>query len=290
MYLPNRGIQLMPLARKLWAPSYLGLFASILIIQLFLPPSVGLADNADYQRLTAGNGLTPNYPVSDRYFRYFAPEYLRHPPGPGDQRGRLYTGNIAFRLALIIGELKTPDRFDIRWMGFVHMAGYLIDFGLLLYLLRNAPELTKWLGAALAVWIFTDVFYSAYLNSLYLDAMGFLCFLAVTLAMIAMSMEEQSVWPVIFFGFAGVAFAGAKPLDGPVAGVLGMGVALRAVLVTRGMRRNRQATAGCVVLAAGLVVTIATPFSYGYSGLVDVVMMRIAKLPDAATKQLPFLA
>ena len=259
------------------------MFEGILIIQLFLPPSVGIADNADFRRLTAGHGLIANYPEQERYFRYFTPDYLK--TAPTDRRGRFYSGSIALRLAEIIGDFKPPGHFDLRWVGFIHMSFFVTIFALLLWVLRGAPMLVKWVVPALAIWIFGDVFYADYLNSLYLDATGFLCFLTVVLAMVAIARNKKKALAALLFVVASIALATSKPLNAPVTAILGIGVAAYGLFLPR--RRNWITAAGATATLAGLLMTVATPAYYGYFGLIDAVMIRIVKLPDGPA-QLPY--
>ncbi len=266
-------------ADRLWAPVYLAVFAAVLAIQIFLPPVVGMADNGDSSRLIGDQGLTPNYPPADRFFAYFAPDYLASPAhNPGG--GPFYTGQLAVRASEVIGRFKPAGHFDIRWLGFVHLALYLICFGLLLHALRKAPRLVRYVAPALAVYIFGDVFYAAYLNSFYTDTMGFLCYFALIAAMAMILSLGNPAWASAIFACVGVAFAFSKPLNGGNAVLLGLVVALFTGFRARGYRRYAGVLAGLVVLAAGVSAEQNTPWLYGYPALVDVVMVRIAKAPN----------
>ncbi len=257
-----------------WAPGYLILFAAILIFQLFIPPSIGLADNADSSRLTYNAGLTPNYPVNERYFWYFTPDYLKVDVASRKVAVPFWTGRLAFLVAEWLGSFKTAGHFDIRWLGFVHMWLYLLCFSLFLLSVRRSPGLVRWIVPALAIWIFGDVFYVAYLNSLYLDAMGVICFLLMMVGLISIFDGDPPVWAVGLFLISAVGLAASKPLNAPVALMAGVFVALvrfRPVLIAL----------GTLVVALAVLFIARTPTWYQYPSLVDVVMVRIAREPEA---------
>lgn len=266
---------------RFWAQLYLAIFAAVLSIQIFLPPVVGLADNADSVRLIGDLGLTPNYPPADRFFGYFAPDYLASPThGWGD--GPFYTGRLTARVAEAIGRSKPAGHFDIRWIGFVHLAIYLLCFALLLHLLRNAPALVRYVTPALAIWIFGDVFYASYLNSFYTDTMGFLCYFALIAAMAMILSQGNPAWATGLFVVAGILFAFSKPLNGGNAVLLGLVVAVFTGIRERGYRRYAGVLAGLIVLVAGVRAAQVTTRLYSYPALVDVLMVRIAKTPNGS--------
>ena len=262
-----------------WAPLFGGAFLAILIIQLFLPPSVGLSDNGDFIRLTADLRLTPNYPVNERFFEYFTPDYLK-PGGPAVWANQMRaTGRLAVRAAGWIASVKPAGHFDVRWLGFVHLCVYLLCFGAFLFTLRGTPARLRWLLPAVAVWIYSDVFYADYLNSFYLDAMGFLCFLLAMAGLFGILNLGSPVWALLAFFFGSVGFACAKPINGPIGVVLGVSVVVVSWLQLRGLRRTLGMGAALCCSLAGIAIMAATPPHYQYPALVDVVMLRIATAP-----------
>src|SRR6202034_4123435 len=82
--------------------------------------------------------------------------------------------------ALAINTLLSKDgAFDVRCMGLVHSALFLAAFYLFLPLLDDAPRVLRRLMSGLALLIFGDVMYVAYLNSYYTDVAAYL-FLLLT--------------------------------------------------------------------------------------------------------------
>jgi hypothetical protein len=268
-------------ADRCWGPAYLVVFAGVLIFQLFVPPCVGLADNADSVRVTHGS-VVPNYPVEERYFRYFTPEYLKADRPPPKVAVPFWTGRVTFLVAQWLGSLKEPGSFDIRWLGFVHFWIYLFCFSLFLFTLRRRSSVVRWIVPAAAIWIFGDVFYAAYLNSLYLDAMGFLCFLLLVVCLLPISDGKPPVWALCCFGIAALGLAASKPLNAPTVVLAGIFLALLSLAQEHGRMRQILITVGAGVTMIGILFIVRTPRWYGAPCLVDVVMMRIAKGPDAA--------
>ncbi len=264
-----------------WAPAYLVVFAAVLAVQLFVPPCVGLADNADSVRLTRGS-VVPNYPVEERYFRYFTPDYRKVDTPPSKVAVPIWTGRVTFLVVQWLGSFKAPGRFDVRWLGFAHFWIYLLCFSLFLVTLRGRSAVVRWVLPAAAVWIFGDVFYAAYLNSLYLDAMGFLCFLLLVVCLVPISYGRPPVWALLFLGLAALGLAASKPLNAPTVLLAGIFVALLALTQERRRMRHILITVGAGVTMIGILFIVRTPKWYEAPCLVDVVMMRIAKGPDAA--------
>ncbi len=267
------------LADRFWAPVYLTIFTAVLVIQIFLPPVAGMADNGDAGRVMGDLGLTPNYPPADRYFGYFTPDYLAAPThGWGD--GPFYTGRLAVRVAEWIGRCKPPGHFDVRWLGFVHLVIYVLVFALLLRALRNAPGLVRYTAPAAAIWIFGDVFYASYLNSFYTDTMGFLCYLAMAACMAMIFSRDHPAWTIFVFVAAALLFAESKPLNGGDTVIVGLSVAVFTAVRWRGARRYFGGSAGAIAFLAGLNVIAATPWFYSYPAILDVLMVRIAPTPN----------
>lgn len=155
----------------------LGLMASAIGFQLFVPPIVGLSETGDMRRNVVFIGL--EYPKN--FFTelrgFVIPEFILSTPTlqTGDQFNQpAYTSEGLFgALARIpAGLFSKTQRFDIRWAGLVHLTALLL--GVLAALLAVSRLLSRpmaLLAAGLATaFMFTDVGYVSYLNSLYGDA------------------------------------------------------------------------------------------------------------------------
>lgn len=153
-------------------------FLAILVIQLFIPPVLGLANSGDFSKVTGTFGLyspAPDYTFAPTTY-VFDPKYVWHP-------GFLSSELLLAKAAIAIDRVFVkPGVFDLRCIGLVHGALYALAFGLALPLLHGLSRIRRAGLIGLALLIFGDVLYVSALNSFYMDtaAFVFLC-LAVVL-------------------------------------------------------------------------------------------------------------
>jgi hypothetical protein len=150
--------------------------AAVLIYQLILPPVVALADNGDFAKVIRLFGLIGRVherPYADTIYEF-------HP----DQRWASGFRSSEFLLvipALALGRVLSKDgTFDIRYIGVVHIALFLLAVWLFVPLLLNLRRGRRWLICALALLVFTDVMYAVGLNSFYMDEPAYLFLLLST--------------------------------------------------------------------------------------------------------------
>ena len=153
----------------------LAVSAAILVFQALVPPAIGLADNGDFQKILGPLALQP--PVEDireTAFRYI---HLHYDIVPADAVATGFHSSEALliRAAMRLNRLISPsDVFDLRVLGAIHAALFLLALSLLISLtggLRAGPRVVL---LALAALVLCDVAYSAYYNSFYMDAGAFL--------------------------------------------------------------------------------------------------------------------
>ncbi len=260
--------------------AFAAVFVSVLIIQIFLPPVVGMADNGDFIRLTPGARIIAAYPETERYFGWFTPEFVAS-PNPRQSASWIYSGQLAVIAAKAIQWCKPAVPLDILWVAFVHLWLLLFCFLWLLKLLEPAPALPRWIGPALAIWIFADFTYAACLNSLYADAMGFLSLFALLLSFFVILKRGAPLWATAMFAAAGIMFAASKPTNSPNAIWIGLALTAFGMFRMAGARRANPIGAGLLVAAFGVTGVVLTPASYSVPALVNVVTVRLLKeAPD----------
>src|SRR5262245_59526421 len=122
----------------------LGLFAAILIWQILLPGFIGIANNGDFSKISGRLCLAGAHAERD-IFNYFESDYARDPKNCWDSK--MPSAELAFaRLASLLQRTFAPGNvFDIRWLGAIHVAGFLLAFWL--WLLALAPLRGTWWAA-----------------------------------------------------------------------------------------------------------------------------------------------
>jgi hypothetical protein len=152
------------------------LATGIVSFLLFIPPAVGLADNGDFAKIIGRFDLyQPNQAngFADTTYRI---DPLHH-----------WTGDVISSeilpaaVAVGLNRIFSSSTFDMRWIGAVHAALYLLAFYLALPLMRGLPLLGRLILLAAIVAILGDVMYVSALNSFYMDTAAwiFLCLCVV---------------------------------------------------------------------------------------------------------------
>lgn len=173
----------MSLGRIGW--SVLAVAAAILVFQVLVPPPIGLADNGDFAKITARFNLYPAVENSaDTFFRYIHLHYDLQPENYLET-GFQSSETLLIRVALLLNRMvSSPGDFDLRAMGVVHAALFLLALALLIPLLHGVRSGLRIALLALAVLVFCDVTYSATFNSFYMDAGAFVFLLLSTVTLL----------------------------------------------------------------------------------------------------------
>src|SRR5262252_2840604 len=100
--------------------------AAILIVSLFIPPAVGLADGGDFNKVTRAFNFDAAAPENDdRWYKYIFLDYRFDPTW------HWWAGMPSSEMLLVIAALglnrfvAKPGMFDLRVMGLVHATVFL---------------------------------------------------------------------------------------------------------------------------------------------------------------------
>ncbi|MGH9660862.1 MAG: hypothetical protein ACRD96_20100, partial [Bryobacteraceae bacterium] len=229
-----------------WA--ILFLFAAAVLVQVLIPPVVGMADNGDFPRIMGRFGIT--YTAEDhhdRYFRYFNRTWRFDPAT------RWVSGHVSSESALVAAALPlnrlffSEDRFDIRSLGLLHATLFLAGPWALIVFSRRFGPAARTLALALPLWMWTDAGYIAYFNSFYSESASYV-FLLALLACLLLVMEEPRLGALAGFAAAALLFVAAKPQNA-LAGVCCGLFALR----LSPLREDRRWKVACSALAPVLL-------------------------------------
>ncbi len=238
----------------------LAIIAAILVYQLFIPPSIGMADNGDFSRILGAVGLeysTDN--LADRHFNYFVPKYKFGSSGEWD--ALVWTSeNLLVLGAMAMNRLGSrTGMFDVRVLGAIHLALFLLGAWLLLRLSARLGLATWAAIALLLALVFCDVGYTAYFNSLYSESGSFV-FLFLALAASIGLAEQPSSLPRLGAWLATcLLFVSAKPQNSLLAIPLaGYGFQI-AYGLARGRRRMLVGCSSVALLVASIAISLSTP-------------------------------
>jgi len=157
-----------------WAALLLAI--GIVSFQIFVPPPIGLADNGDFVKITGRFDLfMPNQANG-----FADTNYIIDPQH--HWTSDIISSEILFAgIAVGLNRIFSSTTFDLRWIGAVHGALYLLTFYLALPLLRRLPVLRRVLLMGTIILILGDVMFVSALNSFYMDTAAwiFICLGAV---------------------------------------------------------------------------------------------------------------
>jgi hypothetical protein len=272
-------------SQRFGGPAVLVLCGACIGLQVLARPAVGIANNGDFAKMAGTAGLGPedgtwelhqNY--SEFLYRYMrADRYVYN----RDFRSAAFLSSEFFlvKFARVLQKLLHPGlRFDIRWLGAVNAAVFLLAIGIWIYAIPARWGLAAGL-LLLSIW--TDVAYVQYLNSFYMDtaAMIFLILCAAA-TLHAVRNRGSRVFPVLAAG-AGFLFATSKAqhaIPGLALIPLFLGLAWR----TRDGLARTVWIAGSFLLAIGSWVVLGrVTGEYRSTPLFNVVFYRLApQSPD----------
>lgn len=188
----------------------LALCAAVLAVQLFVPPSVGMADNGGFGGLCARFSMAHVH-AGSYDFSYFAPQYW-FPPEVNKKPDSPSSEMVVAAPPILIARAAGVSIFDIRWVGVMHCLIFLAAYFALLIYLRPWSGWPRLVIALAALWIFADVGYVAYFNSLFRDTTALLgILLMVPLALRAAASKEPLDGTLILFSAGAVLYLAAKP-------------------------------------------------------------------------------
>jgi hypothetical protein len=253
--------------------------AGCLIAQVLIRPAVGIANNGDFPKMAGPLGLGPelgtweSYPHGGEFvYRFVHADRFRYNDGYW-RADFLSSEFFLVKAARGVQRIFQPGpRFDIRWLGAVQGALFLLAIGIWIYAL--APRWRLWTGW-LAVLIWTDVAYVQYLNSFYMDAAAMI-FLLLCAAAGLHAIQNRNGWgfPLLTV-CAATLFAATKAQHAIPAMVflpLFLGLAFRSqTRLARGIW-----TGGSLLLLGGAFIVLQrSAEGYRSLGVYDMVFSRI---------------
>ena len=251
--------------------------AACLTVQFLLPGFIGIANNGDFGKVYAWLCLAPR--GAETNFTHFQPDYIWSARNYWNSPYHSSESALAWLATRMAGATHEGAAFDIRWLGAIHAALYLTAFGVLLAGLRGVGRLTLLASAIVPLVAFTDVCYTAYLNSFFMDAAALCGLLLMAAAAVCMPPgTPPRTAPFYVFVFAALLFATSKTQHAiwvwlPAALLVAWGIKWRE-------RRWRMAawSASGLVLLAGAVMLLSTDAGYRGQALFNVLFYRLA--PD----------
>jgi len=235
--------------------------ATILSIQLFVPPVIGLADNGDFDRVMRSVGLEyASSARAERYVNWALTKFRRVAPDPGSRAYASSEAPLAAVAVAFADRFGATRTFDMRFLAAVHVVLLLLAIGLLVASTRELAPWVQWLAAAMLVLLFTDVGYAAPLNSMYTQVAGFLFFMVKTgIAAVAIRRGGTSRGQLFAYFILAALFVMSKPqesIHGLLLALLGLSLG-RATL--RGFWRQPAVWLAAALCALSLWYYRGTP-------------------------------
>lgn len=275
----------------------IALCAGILITQSLVRPAVGIPNNGDFPKLAGQLALGPQTGTwESARFTGFIYKYI-HADRMRWDSGWWSSEFYCLKLARGLQRIFQPGPlFDIRWIGGVH--GSLLLLGIAIWIFALPPRWRLW-GGLLAVFVWTDVAYAQYLNSLYMDVIAIVSLLiSIGAGLHVVRRRDQRLFPIVMT-LAVLLFAASKAQHA-IPALLFIPLFVGFLFWTRDPVARCVWGAGSVLLLLiAAVLSHRMTDNYRSQGVFDVVFMRIApEAPDHAkalrelglgTQDLPFL-
>lgn len=190
----------------------------VMIYVLFVKPIVGIADNGDFLRIMTSAGLDyldPNLSYEDKYFGYFIREFKLTSLGIG---GYASTQVPLVIVATLLNRLfHSGHVFDMRFMAVVYGLLLLLTFWVAVRYHRTLPLVSRIALGALLVFVFADVGYIGYFNSLFGEPVSLVfLLLTVALALAAATRDKPSRKLLVAFFVCAIFLTGSKVQNAPV--------------------------------------------------------------------------
>jgi hypothetical protein len=257
-------------------PAALLVAAAILTWQIFVPPVVGLANNGDFGKLIGRYGL--GAPSENEH--WFAPTKYTFDPRYRFKSGFESSERLLVARAIRLHKLLSDSpRFDIRVMGAVHAAVFLLALALLLPVLRPIPPAQRAAILAIVIFVFCDLMYSSAYNSFYMDTGAFL-FLILAAVFFLRALVRRSRLDAVAMVLCAALLVTSKTQH------FLLGIPIAAFLLWKGptlwpVRGGRwfAIASAAAVMAATVFSAKASPPDYGARGPYSVIFARI--LPES---------
>ncbi|HXN47243.1 MAG TPA: hypothetical protein VN893_11420 [Bryobacteraceae bacterium] len=152
----------------------LAVAVGIVVFQVLVPPSIGLADNGDFGKISLKFHLRVPYdPAALKGSPYIHLHYA-FAPEISWRSGFHSVETLLVSVAVRLNRLITRDgTFDLRCLGALHAILFLVAFAFFVPLTGAVRPVLQAALLALAILFFCDAMYSTYYNSFYMDAAAF---------------------------------------------------------------------------------------------------------------------
>lgn len=258
------------------------LFAGIVWYQLFIPPFIGMADNADFKRVTGMFCLGPRDSTYHYYGFFvsalvFAPKFCYYTDQVPSSEW-LFT-YVAVKLHRLAGG---GQNFDLRAVAAVKAVLFIAGFLFFLLALRPRGRLCQSLLGLLGLWMFTDVLYVAYLNSFYFDSAALLgACAAVPLAVLILTSTPPPPVPLLVLFTASISVFGFSKAQHALTAWIGSLVLLIAARYLPWPKRAVPIACAVLPLVATLYTLRSTYIGLRGQATFNVVMLRL--LPHSSS-------
>lgn len=257
--------------RWLGAPQHLpyvfGVLATtVVLLVLFVPTAIGLADNGDELRVVCRMGLAPDY--ADGQTQFFQSVNFTYHHGPviaGLNCDYRSTAQWPLELAATISpHLPGRHALDVRVLGVFYAA----LFGVAIGLLVAGLPMRRWVrvaGGVLLTAVFADVAMVAYFSSAYSEPLGYVGLLAsIGLLFVGWRTGRRRGLPWLAVTTVVIAITVAsKPQYGPAALFLGAALAIRPIDgVGRWGARALPIVCAVALIASGYVAARSSPVEF----------------------------
>ena len=258
----------------LWEFVCLAVFLGLTAWQLFFFPSTGLSDNNDFAKVL-GPAHICKEPV-ENLNTWFVSDYAA---GPQCARASGFTSSeiLFVDVARFLSRPFTGRyHFDIRSSAAVHLLVLTAAMALFLTVTRRQRPLVRFLLPPLAIFMFSDVAYVAYLNSAYMDNASWVLFLLLTAIVVVSCTWRGSLWMAGAYAMAGLLLVFSKAQHA-ILGIAFAGLAGYFAWRNRdGHERAAWSIGGIALLAATAVMPALTPTEYQNISLYNVIFHRLA--------------
>ncbi len=264
-------------------------FFGLVGYQLFLPPVTGLANNGDFLKVLGPWSICSDHQPQNN--KSLVTDYIVEPRCQFDlgipTLERPLAGAARHLSALFLGE----RRFDLRFLAAMHLAILLLGFGILLRLTLRAPAPVRYCIPLLFILIFSDVAYTGYLNSAYMDASAFVLLVTMTVIATAACLSRNRGSGLITLGYliAGLALVFSKSQHALLGVIFAIVAAVFAFRSTTLWRRVRWAAVALLLTGGATTMLAITPSSYSLFAIYSVIFARLgphSAAPLAMLKEL----
>ena len=261
---------------RFWEPLCLAAFLTLAGCQIFLPPVTGLSDNNDFVKVLGPADICQS-PV-ETLNTWFVTGYEAGP------KCRWASGFVSSEILFLdfARWLSRPFTgryyFDIRASAALHLLILALAFWLMLMTTRRQAPFVRFLLPPLAILMFTDVAYVAWLNSAYMDNASWVFFLLLA----AIAARQRSA---LAYSISGMLLVFSKTQHAVLAlpfAALAAWYAWR----TRGDARTAWLASALALLGAATVMPALTPPDYRNISLYNAVFRRLAPIDPAILSQL----